>query len=148
MSRNNPEQLRRILETVRTIALVGASDKPNRPSHEVMAYLQGRGYRVIPVNPRLAGKTVLGETVYPDLASVNTPLDMVDLFLAPDRTDPVIDAAIKKGVPVVWMQIGVINEEGALRAEEAGVIVVMDKCPKQEIPRLGIPPVMQPETGH
>lgn len=146
MSRNNPEQLRRILETVRTIALVGASDKSNRPSHEVMAYLQGRGYRVIPVNPRLAGKTVLGETVYPDLASVTTPVDMADLFLAPDRTDPVIDAAIKQEIPVVWMQIGVLNEEGALRAENAGVIVVMDKCPKQEIPRLGVPPVAQPTT--
>lgn len=146
MSRNNPEQLRRILEAVRTIALVGASDKPHRASHEVMAYLQGRGYRVIPVNPRLAGKTVLGETVYPDLASVPTPVDMVDLFLAPAHTDPVIDAAIKKEIPVVWMQLGVINEEGASRAEDAGVIVVMDKCPKQEIPRLGIPPVAQPAT--
>lgn len=146
MSRNNPEQLRRILETVRTIALIGASDKSNRPSHEVMAYLQGRGYRVIPVNPRLAGKTVLGETVYPDLASVKEPVDMVDLFLAPDRTDPVIDAALKQQIPVIWMQLGVINEEGALRAEAAGVTVVMDKCPKQEIPRLGIPPVTQPAT--
>lgn len=144
MSRNNPEQLRRILETVRTIALVGASDKPNRPSHEVMSYLQGRGYRVIPVNPRLAGKTVLGETVYADLAAVTTPVDMADLFLAPDRTDPVIDSAIKQQIPVIWMQIGVINEQGALRAEEAGATVVMDKCPKQEIPRLGIPPVTQP----
>lgn len=108
-----------------------------------MAYLQGRGYRIIPVNPRLAGKTVLGETVYPDLASITTPLDMVDVFLAPDRTDPVIDAAIKQQVSVIWMQIGVINEAGAIRAEEAGVTVVMDKCPKQEIPRLGIPPVTQ-----
>ncbi|MCL7942859.1 CoA-binding protein [Marinobacter sp. ATCH36] len=146
MSRNNPEQLRRILETVRTIALVGASDKPNRPSHEVMAYLQGRGYRVIPINPRLAGKTVLGETVYPDLASLTTPVDMADLFLAPDHTDPVIDAAIKQAIPVIWMQIGVINEQGALRAEEAGITVVMDKCPKQEIPRLGIAPVTQSAT--
>lgn len=146
MSRNNPEQIRRILETVRTIALVGASDKSNRPSHEVMAYLQGRGYRVIPVNPRLAGKTLLGETVYPDLASITIPVDMADLFLAADRTDLAIDAAIKQAIPVIWMQIGVINEDGALRAEEAGVTVVMDKCPKQEIPRLGIPPVRQPAT--
>ncbi|KPP97471.1 CoA-binding protein [Marinobacter sp. HL-58] len=145
MSRNNPEQLRRILETVRTIALVGASDKHNRPSHEVMAYLQGRGYRVIPVNPRLAGKTVLGEPVHADLGSISTPLDMVDVFLAPDRTDPIIDSAIKQQIPVIWMQIGVINEEGAERAEKAGLTVVMDKCPKQEIPRLGIPPVTQPE---
>ena len=136
MSRNSPEQLREILETVRTIALVGASDKPHRPSHEVMAYLQGRGYRVIPVNPRLAGKTLLGETVYADLASIPGTIDMADLFLAPNHTDPVIDAAIDKGIPVVWMQIGVINETGASRAENAGISVVMDRCPKQEIPRL------------
>ncbi|MDL0430846.1 CoA-binding protein [Marinobacter sp. TBZ242] len=143
MSRNTPEQLRRILETVHTIALVGASDKPNRPSHEVMAYLQGRGYRVIPVNPRLAGKTILGETVYPDLASVPSPVDMADLFLAPERTDPVIDAALDRDIPVIWMQLGVINEEGALRAEASGATVVMDRCPKQEIPRLGVPPARQ-----
>lgn len=144
MSRNNPEQLRKILETVRTIALVGASDKPNRPSHEVMAYLQGRGYRIIPVNPRLAGQTVLGETVYANLASIPWPVDMADLFLAPNHTDAVIDEAIEQGIPVIWMQIGVINEVGALRAEEAGVTVVMDKCPKQEIPRLGVPPLPHP----
>lgn len=136
MSRNSPEQLRRILETVHTIALVGASDKPHRPSHEVMAYLQERGYRVIPVNPRLAGKTVLGETVYANLASVPEPVDMADLFLAPNHTDPVIDAAVARGIPVIWMQIGVINEAGARRAEQAGTTVVMDRCPKQEIPRL------------
>lgn len=138
MSRNHPEQLRKILETVRTIALVGASDKPNRPSHEVMAYLQGRGYRVIPVNPRLAGGTILGETVYGNLSAIPMAIDMADLFLAPDRTDAVIDAAIEREIPVLWMQIGVINEEGATRAEEAGMTVVMDKCPKQEIPRLGV----------
>lgn len=143
MSRNHPEQLRKILETVRTIALVGASDKPTRPSHEVMAYLQGRGYRVIPVNPRLAGGTVLGETVYGNLAAIPNSIDMVDLFLAPDRTDAVIDAAIERGIPVIWMQIGVINKEGAARAEAAGTSVVMDKCPKQEIPRLGIALVSQ-----
>lgn len=141
MSRNNPEQLRRVLETAHTIALVGASDRPSRPSHQVMAYLQGRGYRVIPVNPRLAGGSILGETVFRDLASVGTPVDMVDVFLAPDRTDAVIDAAIERKIPVLWMQIGVINEEGAARAEQAGITVIMDKCPKQEIPRLGIAPV-------
>lgn len=144
MPRNAPEQLHQILESVRTIALVGASDKPSRPSHEVMAYLQGRGYRVIPVNPRLAGKVVLGETVYPDLASVTHQVDMVDLFLAPGHTNPVIDAAIERNIPVIWMQIGVINEEGAQRAEAAGTTVVMDRCPKQEIPRLGVPPVPPP----
>lgn len=141
MPEAHPEAIRRILGDVRTIALVGASEKPHRPSHEVMAYLQGRGYRVIPVNPRLAGGTLLGETVYPDLASVPVPVDMADLFLAPERTDPVIDAAIAQKIPVIWMQIGVINHDGAARAEAAGATVVMDRCPKQEIPRLGIPPV-------
>jgi len=136
MPRNAPEKLRDILETARIIALVGASDKPDRPSHEVMSYLQGRGYRVIPVNPRLAGRSVLGETVYADLAAIPEPVDMADLFLAPNHTDPVIDAAIERGIPVIWMQIGVINEVGARRAESAGLTVVMDRCPKQEIPRL------------
>lgn len=141
MPLQHPEEIREILSKVRTIALVGASEKTHRPSHEVMAYLQGRGYRVIPVNPRLAGGTLLGETVYPDLASVPGPVDMADLFLAPERTDAVIDAAIARDVPVIWMQIGVINADGAERAEAAGARVVMDRCPKQEIPRLGIPPV-------
>lgn len=109
-----------------------------------MAYLQSRGYRVIPVNPRLAGQTVLGETVYANLADIPVAVGMADLFLAPDHTDPVIDSAIELGIPVIWMQIGVINEAGARRAEQAGVTVVMDRCPKQEIPRLGVPPVSRP----
>lgn len=107
MPETNPAALRKILETVDTIALVGASDKPDRPSHDVMAFLQAHGYRVIPVNPRLAGKTVLGEPVYADLFAVPEPVDMVDLFLAPERTDSVIDAAIARNIGVVWMQIGV-----------------------------------------
>ncbi|MCE0759151.1 CoA-binding protein [Marinobacter sp. G11] len=138
MSRNSPEQVREILETVRTIALVGASEKANRPSHEVMENLQGHGYRVIPVNPRLAGQEILGETVYADLASLPEPVDMADLFLAPERTDAVIDQAIEQKIPVLWLQIGVINEDGAARAEAAGLKVVMDRCPMQEIPKLGI----------
>ncbi len=135
---NHPEQLRLLLESVNTIALVGASDKPHRPSHEVMAYLQGRGYRVIPVNPKLAGQTLLGETVCGSLSALPEPVDMVELFLAPERTDPVIDEAIRLNIPTIWMQIGVINEAGAARAEAAGLTVVMDRCPKQDIPRLGV----------
>lgn len=138
MPRNNPEQIREILESVRTIALVGASEKTDRPSHEVMENLQHHGYRVIPVNPRLAGKQVLGETVYADLASLPEPVDMADLFLAPERTDAVIDQAIEQKIPVLWLQIGVINQAGAERAEAAGLKVVMDRCPKQEVPKLGI----------
>ncbi|EON91892.1 hypothetical protein MARLIPOL_09721 [Marinobacter lipolyticus SM19] len=141
MPTQTPEAIRAILTSIRTIALVGASNKIHRPSHEVMAYLQGRGYRVIPVNPKLAGQQLLGETVYADLNSLPEPVDMVELFLAPERTGPVINAAIKLNVPVVWMQIGVINEEGARKAEAAGLTVVMDRCPKQDIPRLGVPPV-------
>ncbi|MGC8119525.1 CoA-binding protein [Marinobacter sp. VGCF2001] len=138
MPSNSPEQIRDILESVKTIALVGASEKTNRPSHEVMAYLQDQGYRVIPVNPRLAGQQVLGETVYADLASLPGPVDMAELFLAPERTDAVIDQAIARNIPMLWLQIGVINGPGAERAEAAGLQVVMDRCPKQEIPRLGL----------
>ncbi len=138
MPSNAPEQIRSILERVHTIALVGASEKPHRPSHEVMAFLQSRGYRVIPVNPRLAGQSLLGEVVVADLASLPEPVDMAELFLAPERTDAVIDDAIRQGIPVLWLQIGVINEAGAARAEAAGLTVVMDRCPKREIPRLGI----------
>lgn len=139
MPENRTDQLRHILESVRTIALVGASEKTSRPSHEVMEYLQARGYRVLPVNPRLTGQKVLGETVYGDLASLPEPVDMVDLFVAPERTNAIIDQAINLNIPVVWLQIGVINHSGAARAEAAGLTVVMDRCPKQEIPRLGIP---------
>lgn len=138
---SSPEQLRRILESVRTIALVGASEKPRRSSYEVMAYLQGRGYRVIPVNPRLAGQTLLGEKVYPTLNSLPETPDMADLFINSERVDPIIDAAIARQIPVIWLQVGVFSEAGAQRAEAAKLSVVMDRCPKQEIPRLGVLPV-------
>lgn len=138
MSRNSPEQIRDILQTVRTIALVGASERSTRPSHEVMEYLQRQGYRVIPVNPKLAGQRLLGETVYADLGSIPEPVDMADLFLAPARTDAAIDQVIEQNISVLWLQIGVINDSGAERAEAAGLQVVMDRCPKQEIPKLGI----------
>ncbi|MCL1477733.1 MULTISPECIES: CoA-binding protein [unclassified Marinobacter] len=129
-------QILEILQQVRTIALVGASEKTNRPSHEVMHYLQQQGYRVIPVNPRLAGQQLLGETVYADLESLPVAVDMADLFLAPHRTDAVIDQAIAMNIPVLWLQIGVINHQDAERARQAGIKVVMDRCPKMEIPRL------------
>ncbi|WP_203299344.1 CoA-binding protein [Marinobacter sediminum] len=141
MPHDSPAQLRAILEDVRTIALVGASEKTNRPSHEVMVYLQQHGYRVLPVNPRIAGSQLLGETVVADLPSLPEPVDMVDVFLAPERTDVIIDQAITLKIPVLWLQIGVINEAGVARAEAAGLTTVMDRCPKQEIPRLGLPPV-------
>ena len=143
MPTDDPQVLTDILTRVRVIALVGASDKTNRPSNEVMAYLQGRGYRVIPVNPRLAGGRILGEQVFGSLSEIGEKPDMVDLFLNPDRVGPVVDEAIAMGAPVVWMQLGVVNPEAAARAEEAGLTVVMDHCPKQEIPRLGVPPVQE-----
>lgn len=137
----HPEAIRQILCDTRTIALVGASEKPHRPSHEVMAYLKGRGYRVIPVNPKLAGQRLLGETVYGSLSSIPEKVDMADLFLASERTGPIMEEAVRLGIPVIWLQVGVINETAAEQAEAAGAQVVMDRCPRQEIPRLGIPPI-------
>jgi hypothetical protein len=136
MQEMSDSQILDILQQVRTIALVGASEETSRPSHEVMHYLQRQGYRVIPVNPRLAGRQLLGETVYADLESLPVAVDMADLFLAVQRTDAVIDQAIAMRIPVVWLQIGVINHQGAERARQAGIKVVMDRCPKMEIPRL------------
>lgn len=138
MATQDPKRIHQILSSVRTIALVGASEKTHRPSYEVMEFMQQQGYRMIPVNPRLAGQKLLGETVYADIASLPEPVDMVELFLASERTDAIIDQAIALKVPVIWLQVGVINEAGAARAEAAGLTFVMDKCPKQEIPRLGI----------
>jgi len=136
MQETSDSQILDILQQVRTIALVGASEETSRPSHEVMHYLQRQGYRVIPVNPHLAGQQLLGETVYADLESLPVAVDMADLFLAVQRTDAVIDQAIAMRIPVVWLQIGVINHQGAERARRADIKVVMDRCPKMEIPRL------------
>ncbi len=139
MPESHPEALRQILTTVRTIALVGASEKSHRASYDVMAYLQGRGYRVIPVNPRLAGQKLLGETVYPSLQAIPEPVDMADFFIASERVGPLMANATELAIPVLWLQLGVIDEEAAKEAEQAGLTVVMNRCPRQEIPRLGIP---------
>ncbi|MGA9313498.1 MAG: CoA-binding protein, partial [Solirubrobacteraceae bacterium] len=130
-------QIRRILSTVRTIALVGASANWNRPSYFVMKYLQGKGYRVIPVNPGLAGQELLGERVYANLREIPDKIDMVEVFRASDQVGPIVDDAIAIGAPVVWMQLGVRNDEAAKRAEAAGIEVVMNRCPKIEYGRLG-----------
>ena len=128
--------LKETLGRVRTIAMVGASANWNRPSFFVMKYLQSKGFRVIPVNPKEAGNTILGEKVFESLAAVDVPVDMVDIFRSSEEAGPLVDQAIAKGAKVVWMQIGVRNDEAARRAEAAGLTVVMNRCPKIEYSRL------------
>ena len=133
--------IKALLEGARTIALVGASDRPNRPSHGVMARLQQHGYRVIPVNPQITGEHVLGEFVFRDLHQLGHPIDIVDIFRRPEAAGEAVDEAIAIGAKAVWLQLGVINEAAAARAEAAGLQVVMDRCPAIEIPRLGVAPI-------
>jgi len=130
--------LRDILTTVRTIAIVGASPRRERPSHRVMAYLQRQGYRAIPVNPNAVGTTINGEIVYAKLSNIAEPIDMVDVFRRSEMAGEVVDQAIKVGAKVVWMQLGVRDADAAARAEAHGVKVVMNRCPAIEIPRLGL----------
>ena len=124
--------LRSILQRVRTIAMVGASMGEMRPSYFAMLYLQGKGFRIIPVNPRYAGQTLLGETVYPDLASLPQVPDMVQIFRRSEAAGAIADDAVRLGVGVIWMQLGVRDDEAALRVRAAGREVVMDRCPKIE----------------
>ncbi|SMF61463.1 hypothetical protein SAMN06295910_0451 [Allosphingosinicella indica] len=133
------DDIRDLLANTRTIALIGASDRPDRPSYGVMRFLQGHGYRVIPVNPQITGEHVHGEYVWRDLSQIGEPIDMVDIFRRPQAAGEAVDEAIAAGAKSVWMQIGVVNEEAAARAEAAGLRVVMDRCPKLEIPRLSVP---------
>ena len=125
-----------ILADVKTIAMVGASTNWNRPRYFAMKYLQTKGYRVIPVNPVVAGQELLGGAVWSSLDEIDEPIDMVDIFRNADAAGPITDAAIEIGAKVVWMQFGVINHEAAARAEAAGLRVVMDRCPKVEYARL------------
>jgi uncharacterized protein len=130
--------LRDILIGVRTIAIVGASPRRERPSHGVMAYLQRRGYRTIPVNPNAAGATINGEICYVRLSDIPEPLDMVDVFRRSEAAGGVVDEAIGLGVRVVWMQLGVRDDTAARRARARGLTIVMNRCPAIEIPRLGL----------
>lgn len=137
------DDIRELLSGARTIAVFGCSDRPDRPSYGVSAFLQRHGYRMLPVNPQITGERVHGEFVWRDLGQIGVPIDIVDIFRRPMAAGEAIDEAIAVGAKAVWMQIGVINEEAARRAEDAGLKVVMDRCPKIEIPRLGVPMVAQ-----
>jgi uncharacterized protein len=134
--------LREILMGVRTIAVVGASPRRERPSHGVMAYLQRRGYRAIPVNPNAAGVTINGEICRAGLADVDEAIDMVDIFRRAAAAGAAVDAAMAVGAKVVWMQLGVRDAAAASRAEAHGIKVVMNRCPAIEIPRLRLPPIL------
>jgi predicted CoA-binding protein len=135
------EDIRALLEETRTIAMVGASDRPKRPSNGVMLLLQRHGYRVIPVNPRITGEHVHGEFVFRELDQIGVPIDMVDIFRKSEDAGAVVDAAIAAGAKSVWMQLDVIDHDAAARAEAAGLKVVMDRCPAIEIRRLGLAPL-------
>ena len=143
MPLTDPDAIRDLLESVRTIALVGASDRPDRPSWGVMRFLQGHGYRVIPVNPQITGEHVHGEYVWRDLAQIGEPIDMVDIFRRPEAAGEAVDEAIAIGAKAVWLQLGVVYHDAAARAEAAGLAVVMDRCPAIDIPRLGVAPVVR-----
>jgi predicted CoA-binding protein len=130
--------IRGILNTVKTIAMVGFSPKENRPSYFAFKYLIERGYRVIPINPGHAGRDVLGQKVYACLSEVPEPIDMVDIFRGSEHVPPIVEEALTltPKPSVIWMQLTVRNEQAAKRAEDAGLKVVMDRCPKIEYGRL------------
>jgi predicted CoA-binding protein len=140
------EDIAELLRNARTIAMVGASDRPDRPSYGVMKFLQSHGYRVLPVNPQITGEHVHGEYVWRELDQIGEPIDIVDIFRRPQAAGEAVDQAILAGAKAVWMQLGVVNEEAAERAEAAGLKVVMDHCIKIEILRLRIPKIERAEA--
>ena len=127
-----------LLAEAKTIAIIGASDRPDRASYGVMKFVQDAGYRTIPVNPRITGEHVHGEFVWRDLAQIGEPIDIVDIFRKSDDVGPAVDEAIAAGAKAVWMQLGIANAEAAAKAEAAGLKVVEDKCLKIELARSGI----------
>lgn len=138
MQMSSDNEMRNILRSVRTIALVGASPKPERPSNGVMKFLLDRGYHVIPVNPGQVGKVIHGQTVVAVLADINEPIDMVDVFHTSQSLPGIVDEiiALEHRPAVLWTQLGVMHEDAAKKAADAGVKVIMDRCPAIEYPRL------------
>lgn len=134
MKDNVGSDIEKILTSYRTVAIVGASPKPERPSHRVADFLKKEGFRVIPVTPN--ADQVVGEKAYPDLASIPVPVEVVDIFRRSEDVLPVVEEAIAIGAKAVWMQEGIVNEEAAARARKAGLIVVMDRCMKTELREL------------
>ena len=135
------EDIARLLAETRTVALVGASDRPDRPSYRVMRVLQDHSYRVFPVNPEITGEHVHGEYVWRDLGQIGEPIDLVDIFRRSEVAGEAIDAAIAIGARAVWTQLGVHDDAAIARAEAAGLDAVVDRCPAIEIPRLRLPRV-------
>jgi hypothetical protein len=131
LSNATSEELRRILRTYKTVAVVGLSDRPDRDSHRVAAYLQQHGYRIVPVNPNVA--TVLGEPAYPGLRAVPVPVEVVDIFRKPDAVPEIVEDAIAMGARVIWMQEGIAHNAAADRARAVGLTVVMNKCMLKEL---------------
>ena len=127
-----------LLRSAKTIAVVGASDRPDRASYGVMKFAQDRGYRTLPVNPRITGEHVHGEFVWRQLTQIGEPIDIVDIFRKSDDVGAVVDEAIAVGAKAIWMQLGIANAEAAARAEAAGLKVVEDKCLKIELARSGL----------
>ena len=135
MFKNPPDdQIRALLQRVKRIAVVGLSPKADRPSYGVAQVMQSVGYQIVPVRPMVS--QILGETAYPDLASIPGPVDLVNVFRRADEIDEVVDAAITIGAPAIWIQLGIVNEAAAQRAQAAGLIVVMDRCIKIDYARL------------
>ena len=128
LSSENAATIRKVLRESKTIAVVGLSPKPNRPSHQVASYLMKTGYTIIPVNP--GQDTILGKTCYPNLLEIPTPVDMVDIFRRQEEVVPIVKDAISIGARFIWMQKGIVNEEAAEKAEAAGLEVIMDRCTK------------------
>lgn len=131
---SNPakDEIKRILEQAGNIAIVGCSDKPERTSYMIAAALQARGYRIIPVNPNAQGKTILGEKCYASLSDIPEPVDIVDVFRRSEHVPPIAKEAIQIGAKVLWLQQGVVHEEAAIMAQNAGLTVIMDACIKVE----------------